>query len=101
MVDLEFYNNLTDTTKILISLSIMLLAGFLMTRITKLLKLPNVSGYIIGGILIGPYCLKLVSEDIILHMDFVSDIALSFIAFGVGKFFKKEVLKRQVVRLSS
>lgn len=65
MVDLEFYNNLTDTTKILISLSIMLLAGFLMTRITKLLKLPNVSGYIIGGILIGPYCLKLVSEDII------------------------------------
>ncbi len=91
MVDLEFYNNLTDTTKILISLSIMLLAGFLMTRITKLLKLPNVSGYIIGGILIGPYCLKLVSEDIIFHMDFVSDIALSFIAFGVGKFFKKEV----------
>lgn len=94
MVDLEFYNNLTDTTKILISLSIMLLAGFLMTRITKLLKLPNVSGYIIGGILIGPYCLKLVSEDIIFHMDFVSDIALSFIAFGVGKFFKKEVLKK-------
>ncbi len=94
MVDMEFYGNLTNTTKILISLSIMLLTGFLMTRITKLLKLPNVSGYIIGGILIGPYCLKLISEDMVTHMDFVSDIALSFIAFGVGKFLKKEVLKK-------
>ena len=94
MANLEFYNNLTDATKILLSLSIMLLGGFLVTRITKLLKLPNVSGYIIAGILIGPYCLNLVSKDIISHMDFVSDIALSFIAFGVGKFFKKEVLKK-------
>ncbi|MDE5715729.1 MAG: cation:proton antiporter [Anaeroplasmataceae bacterium] len=94
MTDLAFYTDLSNTTKVLLSLSIMLLAGFLMTRITKLLKLPNVSGYIIGGILIGPYCLKLVSKDMLEHMDFVSDIALSFIAFGVGKFFKKEVLKK-------
>ena len=94
MVDFQFYQDLTNTSKVLISLSIMLLTGFLMTRITKLFKLPNVSGYIIGGILIGPYCLKLVSEEMVGHMDFVSDIALSFIAFGVGKFFKKEVLKK-------
>lgn len=94
MVDFQFYQDLTNTSKVLISLSIMLLTGFLMTRITKLFKLPNVSGYIIGGILIGPYCLKLVSEEMVSHMDFVSDIALSFIAFGVGKFFKKEVLKK-------
>ncbi|MDE7162317.1 MAG: cation:proton antiporter [Anaeroplasmataceae bacterium] len=94
MVDFQFYQDLTTTSKVLISLSIMLLVGFLMTRVTKLLKLPNVSGYIIGGILIGPYCLKLVSEEMVVSMDFVSDIALSFIAFGVGKFFKKEVLKK-------
>lgn len=94
MVDLPFYQNLTNTSKVLISLSIMLLTGFLITRITKIFKLPNVSGYIIGGIFIGPYCLKLVSEEMVKQMDFVSDIALSFIAFGVGKFFKKEVLKK-------
>lgn len=94
MVDLQFYGDLSTTSKVLISLSIMLLTGFLMTRITKIFKLPNVSGYIIGGILIGPYCLKLVSEEMVSKMDFVSDIALSFIAFGVGKFFKKEVLKK-------
>lgn len=94
MTDLAFYSDLSNTTKVLLSLSIMLLTGFLMTRVTKLLKLPNVSGYIIGGILIGPYCLKFVSKDMLEHMDFISDIALSFIAFGVGKFFKKEVLKK-------
>ncbi len=94
MIDLPFYQDLTSTSKVLISLSLMLLTGFLMTRITKIFKLPNVSGYIIGGILIGPYCLKLISVEMVNHMDFVSDIALSFIAFGVGKFFKKEVLKK-------
>lgn len=90
MIDLPFYQDLTSTSKVLISLSLMLLTGFLMTRITKIFKLPNVSGYIIGGILIGPYCLKLISVEMVNHMDFVSDIALSFIAFGVGKFLKRK-----------
>lgn len=99
MIDFPFYQDLTNTSKVLISLSIMLLVGFIMTRITKLFKLPNVSGYIIGGILIGPYCLKLVSEEMVGHMDFISDVALSFIAFGVGKFFKKEVLKKAGVKV--
>ncbi len=94
MINFSFYQDLTNTSKILITLGVMLLVGFFATRITKLLKLPNVSGYIIGGIIIGPYCLKFVSEDMVLNMDFISDIALSFIAFGVGKFFKKEVLKK-------
>lgn len=79
---------------ILLSVAIILLSGFLMTRITKLLHLPNVSGYIIAGILIGPGVLNLVPEEIVGGMDFVNDIALSFIAFGVGKFFKREVLAR-------
>ncbi len=94
MINFNFYQDLTNTSKILITLAIMLLVGFLSTRITKLFKLPNVSGYIIGGIIIGPYCLKFVSEEMVSNMDFISDIALSFIAFGVGKFFKKEVLKK-------
>lgn len=88
------YSSLGEIPKILIALAIMLLAGFLMTRITKLLKLPKVSGYIISGILIGPFCLNLVPTEIVTHMEFIKDLALSFIAFGVGKFFKREVLKK-------
>ena len=90
----DFYKNMTEPTQILIALSIILLAGFLFTRITKLLHLPNVTGYIISGVVIGPCVLKLVPVNVISHIEFVSDLALSFIAFGIGKFFKKEVLKK-------
>ncbi len=88
-----FYSRMNEPTAVLCSLSIILFAGFLITRITKKLRLPNVSGYIIAGVLIGPYFLKMVPAEILRHMGFVSDIALAFIAFGVGKFFKKEVLE--------
>lgn len=73
----------------MIALSIMFLAGFLLSRVSKLFKLPNVTGYIISGILIGPFVLDLVSPEIIDGMSFLSDLALGFIAFGVGKFFKR------------
>lgn len=90
----NFYSSLSETTMVLLSLSIILFAGFAVSRLTKLLKLPNVSGYIIAGILIGPCVLKLVPQTMIRSMTFISDIALAFIAFGVGKFFKKEILKQ-------
>lgn len=87
------FEEMSESTAVLFSLSIILFGGFLVTRITKLLKLPNVSGYIIAGVLIGPGFLKLIPSNILGHMSFMSDVALSFIAFGVGRFFKKEVLK--------
>lgn len=79
---------------ILIELGIILLGGFCFTRITKLLKLPNVTGYIICGILIGPSVFNLISSDFVSALDFVSDIALAIIAFGVGKYFKISTLKK-------
>lgn len=46
------YSQMDESTAVLCSLSIILFAGFIVTRITKRLKLPNVSGYIIAGVLI-------------------------------------------------
>lgn len=81
-------------TKILLVLSIILFAGFIMTRLTNTLNLPKVSGYILAGILIGPCGLNMIPADMIENLSFVSDLALAFIAFGVGKFFKKEVIRK-------
>lgn len=78
---------------IILSISIMLASGFLLTRITKKLRLPNVTGYIIAGVIIGPWCLNLVPSHYIEQMDFVTDLALAFIAFGVGKYFRLDTLK--------
>ena len=42
---------------ILLSLSVAILAGLLMTRVFKPLRLPSVTAYLVAGILVGPYCL--------------------------------------------
>lgn len=81
-------------TAVIISIALMLFLGFAMTRLTKLAKLPNVTAYILTGILIGPYCLNLIPREIIGGMDFLSDIALAFIAFSTGEFFRFSALKK-------
>ena len=43
--------------EILLSISVALLVGLLMTRVIKPLGLPAVTGYLVAGILIGPYVL--------------------------------------------
>ncbi len=90
----EFYANISDTAIVILALSIMLFGGFAMTRLTKLLRLPNVTAYILAGILIGPFCLDLIPQKVIAGTDFISDIALAFIAFSVGEFFKVSALKK-------
>lgn len=92
----SLYNKIGGTdsvSAIIISVAIILLSGFLMTRLTKLLKLPNVTAYIIAGVLIGPFCLNLIPESVIAGTSFLSDVALAFIAFSVGEFFRLDTLK--------
>lgn len=84
---------------VITSLAVILLAGFSMAKIVHLLRLPNVTGYILSGILIGPFCFNLISPVIIDGMDFVSDIALAFIAFSVGKYLKLSVLRESGSRI--
>lgn len=79
---------LNSSTKILFGITIMLLAAFTVTRITKILKLPYVTGYIAAGILLGPYVLNFIPHEAVSQMDFVTDIALAFIAFSVGRYLK-------------
>ena len=81
----ETLMNLPQVPTVIISVALMLFSGFLLTRVTKRLRLPNVTAYIVAGILIGPYGLNLVPQRIIDGTDFLSDIALAFIAFSAGE----------------
>ena len=86
---------ITDPTAItVISVSLMLFFGFFMTRITKFMRLPNVTAYILSGILMGPFVFNLIPKSTIEGMSFIGDIALSFIAFGTGEYFKMDILKK-------
>ena len=84
----------SEVSVIIVSVALMLFSGFAMTRITKQLRLPNVTAYIVAGILIGPYCLNLVPGRVVSGMSFIADIALAFIAFSTGEFFKFSTLKK-------
>ena len=86
----------------LLTVSIALLAGLLMTRVFKPLKLPAVTAYLIAGVLIGPYCLGafgienlgFTSHSAVEALSLISDVALGFIAFSIGSEFKMDELKK-------
>lgn len=86
----------------LLTVSVALLAGLLMTRLFKKLKLPAVTAYLIAGVLIGPYCigslgidsLGFSSSDSVSRLALVSEVALGFIAFSIGNEFRLEELKK-------
>lgn len=86
--------------------AIVLIVGVLSTRLMKVLKLPNVTGYILTGILVGPFVLGFffnnftyenIKEGIVntyvQRINWVSTVALGFIAFSIGSSFKISVLK--------
>jgi len=87
---------------ILLSVSIALLAGLLMTRLFKPFKLPDVTAYLIAGVLIGPYCvgalgiggLGFESMEAVHALGLMADVALGFIAFSIGSEFRLEELKK-------
>ena len=86
----------------LLSLSVALLTGLMLSRLAKLLQLPAVTAYLITGILIGPYCLGafgvkglgFISMADIKTYSILSDVALGFIAFSIGNEFRLSQLKK-------
>lgn len=78
----------------LLSLCLAMVAGLVLTRLMKLVQLPNVTGYLIAGLLIGPFCLKWVSGANLESFSTITALALGFIAFSIGGEFKLENIKR-------
>ncbi len=85
-----------------LAIALALIFGLLFTRITSLLKLPDVTAYLIAGVLIGPYCLGAIgieglgftTMESIEKVGFIGDVALGFIAFAIGNEFRLSHLKK-------
>ena len=78
----------------LLCLAAAMALGLLLTRLAKKVNLPNVTAYLIAGLIVGPYCLNLFSESMLAGISELTSIALGFIAFSIGGEFKWESLKR-------
>ena len=85
----------------LISLAVAILGGLMMSRLTKLVKLPAVTAYLIAGLLLGPYCLGALgipgfgfnSFEQTDNLSVLTQTALGFIAFTIGNEFRLGQLK--------
>jgi Kef-type K+ transport system membrane component KefB len=86
----------------LLSLSVALFTGLMLSRVAKLLKLPAVTAYLVAGILVGPYVLGAIgvsglgftSMTDVHSYSVICDVALGFIAFSIGNEFRLSQLKK-------
>lgn len=87
---------------VLLNVAFALLAGLLMTRIFKKWNLPDVTAFLISGVLIGPFVLGrlgsgslgLTSYEEVARYDLVNEVAMGFIAFSIGSEFRLSSLKK-------
>lgn len=79
---------------ILFYVALMIAAGLIFGRLVKYIKLPNVTGYLLAGLLLGPYILNIFTTEVVNEMEIIPNVALGFIAFSVGSEFKLSYIKR-------
>lgn len=78
--------------------SLALITALIFSKIMKKIHFPNVTGYLLGGIIIGPWVIGLIDQNTftttINSLSWISEIALGFIAFSIGGSFQLKALKK-------
>ena len=91
-------NNIYDVEELnlelILKVCVVLLVGAIGGKITSHFKLPNVSGYLLAGLLLGPSFLHYLNSGDIDSFTIISEFALGIIAFSIGNEFTiKEMSK--------
>jgi Kef-type K+ transport system membrane component KefB len=72
----------------ILSVGLILMAALLAGHLAQLARIPEVTGYLLVGVLIGPAALDLISHENITTLGFLSDVALGLILFNIGAIFE-------------
>lgn len=80
--------------KILFDIAIVMLSALICGRLVKHINMPNVTGYLIAGLILGPFLTNLIPADMVSNFSVASDMALGFIAFSIGSEFKISYFKK-------
>ena len=88
--------------EILLAIGVAMFAGLFLSRLTSKFNLPDVTSYLVAGLLVGPLCLGQLgipglgfdSFEFVNSMSLVSDVALGFIAFAIGSEFRVSALRK-------
>ena len=78
----------------ILSVGLILIAALLAGHLAQLLRVPEVTGYLLVGVLIGPAALDLISHENIATLGFLSEVALGLILFNIGSIFEASNFRR-------
>jgi len=92
---MDIFNFIGDffSQSILLSLGAAIAIGLLFNRVVKKLGLPNVTGYLVAGVIIGPSCLQIIPDSWVHSLTLLVNVALGFIAFSIGGEFRFSKIK--------
>ena len=77
----------------LLALAIAFAMGLFFSRLIRYIHLPNVTAYLLAGLVVGPYVLNALTPEMNTQLSIISDVALGFIAYSIGSEFKMSYLK--------
>jgi len=90
-----------EPARLSLSFGFLLLEAYLVGMVFARLRLPRISGYIVTGVLVGPYVLNLVGADLAGRMKLIDDLALTFIALTAGAELRLRLLRGRLRAIGS
>lgn len=93
--------HLPGSSRSILALGFLIIAGFLIGDILRYFQFPKLSGYIFTGILFGPYLFNFIQDDMIQGFKLIDSLALNIIAFTAGGEFKFSTVKKRMLAIGS
>ncbi|NLG81158.1 MAG: cation:proton antiporter [Bacilli bacterium] len=73
-----------DVYQLLLYLAIILSIGFVLGKLAEVIRIPEITGYIVAGVLLGPSVLNIVNDDVLHNFNVISNVVLGIIAYQIG-----------------
>jgi Kef-type K+ transport system membrane component KefB len=78
----------------ILSVGLILMAALLAGHLAQLVRVPEVTGYLLVGVVIGPAALDFNSHENITTLGFLSDVARGLILFNIGSIFEASTFRQ-------
>lgn len=85
----------------MMALGFTLIVAYLIGKLFMRFQMPKITGYIIAGIIAGPYLINLISKPVVQNLQLIDSIALSLIALTAGGEFRYKEIRPQMKTIGS
>ncbi|MEM7584900.1 MAG: cation:proton antiporter [Acidobacteriota bacterium] len=88
-----------DTLTLLALFGVLVLAAERIGKAARRLRLPLITGFLLAGVLTGPYLLQILSIEQVQQLRIIDELALAFIAFAAGAELHYREIRQQLQRI--